>query len=626
MHERAFLGGLMKRFVRQGALAPALVLIVVAAACGGASNVDIDEPFTPDASSGGTTSGTSGTTSGASSSSGAGSSSSGAGDDDDVTSSSSSSSSTGGVDGGNDGGSSGLVDAGKDSSVTDSGVDSGTDSGTDAGTIGTYVSNAIGLDSNPGTKAAPVKTITKGIANAVKLGGTQTVFVAGGTYGEKVTLVEGVSVSGGYLCNVVSCTWTQDAVSNLTTINNTDSEGVLAGSTITRKTRLEGFRVLGKDGTTGSANSSNCLSLDGGSPTIQGNTFNPGAVNGGAGRAVGIAVISPSNDPAGALIDTNRIQGGSASNGWVGISFERKAGGGANAIARVVNNTIRGGLGASSFGIAASSSAAATLIQDNTILAGTSTGNGGSWGIQVSSSLTIDRNRINLDTANAGLCNANALCGGIASLSSTTTITNNVVFGVRSARSTAVLLSEAEGTPGPVVLNANYLDGAGGGIAVGGNPTVSSGVWMRICSGGGCGNNAVIGRVRNNIILGGNNSTRYGVFEEQVATRTAHPDKLDSNDFFFAPAANRTDALYHLWNGTTATDLKTTAELTASVPTTPAPANNLALDPMVDATFHLGATSPLFDKGTATDAPALDFDGEKRPKGVTIDIGPDEAN
>jgi hypothetical protein len=52
--------------------------------------------------------------------------------------------------------------------------------------------------------------------------------------------------------------------------------------------------------------------------------------------------------------------------------------------------------------------------------------------------------------------------------------------------------------------------------------------------------------------------------------------------------------------------------------------NNLSGDPKLDATWHLTAGSPAIDKGTSTDAPAKDMDGESRPKGGAVDIGADE--
>ncbi len=37
--------------------------------------------------------------------------------------------------------------------------------------------------------------------------------------------------------------------------------------------------------------------------------------------------------------------------------------------------------------------------------------------------------------------------------------------------------------------------------------------------------------------------------------------------------------------------------------------------------FHIQSSSPAIDKGTSTDAPNVDFDGNSRPKGAGYDIG-----
>lgn len=614
----------MKRFALRNAVVPscAFTLILVAAACGGVGNSELLD-FPPPDSGGAIDTGTSASSSSTTSSGGTTTSSS--------TSSTSSSGNT--VDAG-DGGN--ITDAAPDASdgavctlreICGDGIDNDCNGPIDDGCngIGTYVSEKNGKIGNPGTKADPAKTIAEGIANAVTLGGAQTVYVAEGHYPEKVTLVENVSLLGGHQCSNTPCSWTQDATLYDTAIDDQDGEGVVAPKTITKKTRFEGFRVNGKSGSPSGNPSGACMTLDGSSPVVRGNTFTPGAVSGGSGRAVGVVVFGPTNDPAGAVIDGNAIAGGTGSSSWAGISLDRKINGGATAIAQITRNRIKGGTAPTSLGINGGSSAAATLIQDNDILAGTSSGLGGSWGIQVSSSMTIDGNRINVDTANAGTCSAAAVCGGINSLSSTTTITNNVVFGVRASKSAAVLLAEADGVAGPVALNANYLDGAGVGTLNAGVTTISTAVWLRICQGNACGVGAVLGRLRNDIFIGGINENRYGIYEEQTAARTAHPDKLDADDFFFAPALGRKDFLYHFWNGTTATDLSTTAQIALTLKTTPAPSNLFNVDPAVDATFHLTASTTLVDKGTTTDAPSTDFDGHKRPQGAGVDIGPDES-
>jgi hypothetical protein len=51
---------------------------------------------------------------------------------------------------------------------------------------------------------------------------------------------------------------------------------------------------------------------------------------------------------------------------------------------------------------------------------------------------------------------------------------------------------------------------------------------------------------------------------------------------------------------------------------------NLAVDPMLDATYELQPGSALIDAGTCTGAPSTDFEGDPRPSGTGCDIGADE--
>ena len=96
---------------------------------------------------------------------------------------------------------------------------------------------------------------------------------------------------------------------------------------------------------------------------------------------------------------------------------------------------------------------------------------------------------------------------------------------------------------------------------------------------------------------------------------------LDNNDFWNA-GTPRNDFGYRVWNGTAGTDL-TFAQL-GTIPA-PVPSSNLSVDPLLDATYHLTQTSPVIDKGTLTEAPSHDIDGNNRPKDAPVDIGADEA-
>ena len=266
----------------------------------------------------------------------------------------------------------------------------------DAGCVGpscpgTYVSGTTGSDTNPGTGAAPVKTIGQAMKIAVALGGSQKVYVAAAHYPEKITLVEKVDLLGGYECKATPCTWTRDIAMNDTVINNTDYEGVLALKTITRQTLFEGLQVVGRPGAPDAGLGSVGVTLNGGSPTIRRCRIAGADTTGGipnAKRSIGVELIAPSNSTEGALLDRNSISAGSATNDSIGILFDNRPAAPplSVAVATVTNNTIRGGAAPFTSGVVAWNSGAATLLRGNDITGGTSGGgsaNDSSWGIAV---------------------------------------------------------------------------------------------------------------------------------------------------------------------------------------------------------------------------------------------------
>ncbi len=498
-----------------------------------------------------------------------------------------------------------------------------------AAPLGTFVSGAIGNDMNPGTRTAPVRTIGRAMQIAASLlatGATQSVMVAQGHYPEKIRMVEGISLLGGHDCaDAAACSWARNTAMIDSAIDNVDDEGVVAAVGVTRRTRFDGFRVRGRSGGAQAPQGIACLTLNGGAPTIANNNFAGGQVGGNSGRAVGIEIYAvPGGDPAGALITDNTIQVAFANNNTIGIALEGRPGvpPGAGVAATIVSNIIRGGGAQIWSGIVAWASAAGTLVKGNDITSGSSTAFG-SWAIQVQSKMTIDANRINVDQNALGSCTGNNWCGGINSISGTVLITNNVVFGGKGQRSAALMLSEMETPAGTAVVNGNLFDG--GGAAATGGASMSAAIAMRIGSCATCGLRGIVGRIRNNILLGGAGQSRFGVYEDMTPQKTIHPEVLDNNDFFFPARAGSNDALYHLWDGSNGSSLTTLAQL-AAVPASSPPANDLNVDPLIDATFHLSKMSPVIDKGSGVEAPPRDIDNEARPRGATIDIGPDEAN
>lgn len=487
--------------------------------------------------------------------------------------------------------------------------------------IGTYVSTNnlnLGSDSNPGTQEKPLLTVAQGIINAQTIGNGQPVFVAAGHYSEDVVLVEGVTLLGGH----DPVTWVRDPSlpANESALLLQGFEGLYADPTITRDTVVDGFRIQGKNnannGQYGAA-----VTLAGGSPTLSNNVINAGTQSGSV-SAVGVLILAPTADLAGALIDGNQINGALAGNNSVCVTFVSPSWPPPvpGAIAEISRNQITAGNGKYSHGIDIYAGGDGTKIFDNDIMAGSSN-NGDSWGIVVGSSplgttIVIDSNRINLDQGSVGVCsgigNAFGWCGGIDSQAAQAVIVNNVVFGTKNAKSTAVWLHNPEMNPQSLALNSNYLDGGG---VLNQPASISAAVVLTV----NLGTNTIVGRIRNNILAGGISSSRFGVYEDSLLGKTCHPEALDNNDFFLDPA-DPNEYFYRSWDGTTPQKLGTMTAVNMLF----GAANNFAGDPQVDASFHLASGSVCVDKGTAAEAPAKDMDGEDRPKDGGYDVGPDE--
>lgn len=494
-----------------------------------------------------------------------------------------------------------------------------------AAEAGTFVSAMTGAESNPGTRAQPVRTISAGLARAKALGGQRQVYVAQGDYPEKITLAEGIDLNGGYECNPTSCTWARDIAQFTSTITDQDFEGVIAGPSISPTTLLAGFTIRGQGGAPPTAPGSAAVTIAAGAPTLRGNKIIGGSVTGGgatsADRSFGVVVRGTGSGTV--VIENNEITGGPAIGLSAAISLDSVQG--VPSLAAVTSNVLRGGSARRSDGLAAFGAAAGTVIANNDITAGNSS-NGSSNGIETTSPMTVAGNRINVDAQTVGVCTQTSVwCAGIASYSAKLTIINNVIYGPRGVRSAAVVLTELETPAGDIVLSSNYLHGGGSGAVPGGlMRSESAGLVVSIGPCNNCGLKGVVGRVRNNIIDGGFNLNRYGVREDPTQQRTARPAVFDANDIVFsAMLQNRTDVLYRqVASSGTPTDIKLLSFLNQMM--APPASFNVSADPQLDATWHQAAQSPCINAGVPTDAPALDFDGDPRPSAGGFDIGPDE--
>ncbi|CAN5710947.1 hypothetical protein BH11MYX3_BH11MYX3_20230 [soil metagenome] len=490
---------------------------------------------------------------------------------------------------------------------------------------GTFVSAMTGAESNPGSRAMPFRTIAAGMAHAKALGGAQVVFVAQGDYREKVTLAEGIDLNGGYQCNPMSCTWSRDIAMFTATITNQDFEGVLAPPGVSSVTLLSGFTILGMGGVPPTAPGSVGVTISGSAPTLRGNKIIGGNVTGGgatsADRSIGVAVRGTGSNIV--AIENNEIIGGSGVGLSAAISLDNA--GGVNSAATVTANVLRSGPARRSDGISAFGAGPGTVIANNDITSGNSSG-GSSNGIETSSPMVVTGNRINADAPMVGTCTqTNLWCAGITSYSATLAITNNVIYGPKGFRTAAVFLTELEAPAGEIVLSSNYLNGGGSGGNVSGTTrNESAGVVVSIGQCNNCGLKGVVGRVRNNIIDGGINLNRYGGREDPTQQKTARLSVLDANDIVFSTVLpNRNDVLYRQVSSLgTPTDIKSLSFLNQM--TAPPAQSNESDDPLLDSTWHIAAQSPCINAGLPTDSPGTDFDGDLRPLAGGYDIGPDE--
>ena len=467
--------------------------------------------------------------------------------------------------------------------------------------LGTFVSSQFGDDSFEGTLGKPVKTISQGIANALIIGNDVDVYVAQGTYAEAVTMEQGVSVLGGHKCAAIGmCDFERDPEVYVSTIENTTATGVVAPSTVTRITTLDGFTIEGLDGANGDTSA---VRLAGGSPVISNNNIFAGDVDTGCNcSTAGIRILTISTTK-GPLIENNRIEGGSAPLESAGI----KVGSDQLGSAEVIGNRILGGDALTSWGVTwYGSDAEVVILRNNVVDAGDCAAGGSAHGIGVGGgTFTIEKNLINTN-APPTCTGGNGWSSGLTVFGSTTTVQNNVIFGTPADMSAAILVQQVELAFGDVVINSNTMQA----VAEGASATTGAAVVVGSTAIG----DVDVGRLRNNILMGGNATTAHGILEDESANigRLVVANNNSISDV---------DTVYRKWDGGSSTDVVTVMLFNAeSIATL-----NIPDDCAVAGDYHIPIDSPCIDAGTLDDAPLDDFDGETRPQGAAVDIGADEA-
>jgi hypothetical protein len=468
------------------------------------------------------------------------------------------------------------------------------------GGIGTYVAKPpLGNGSNPGTQASPVATIGQGIANAMTIGGGVDVYVSAGTYTEDVQMVEGITLWGGY----ESASWTRDRATNVTRISASTNSGVNFRHGLTNATAIDGFVILARMGGSGS---SAVTIADGSSPVVRNNTIR-GRRTSGASYGVN---INPADIVSGGtpLIENNEIFLGAAGGGWGGGNGSWGVRSRRTAVTARNNRVTLATADIVQRGIEVFNSPTGTLIVGNTVRgAGTDV----AFGIRAASSAAdiLDND------VDVGRCGSFCIGIEVGGNATTVNIVNNVVFGGGGGDSMNVGLSlafEALPTTAPdILVENNFLSGGSGG----------SGLSAGITLGERPSSPFVVGRFRNNVLYSGTSANRFAMVEGDP---NIDPELLENNALHLETRGATTMGALYLDEGGTAL---TSAGMINAVATH---SGNLVddcsvVDPTVGGDAHLGAGSVCIDAGNATEAPATDFEGDARPMGGGIDIGPDEA-
>lgn len=491
-----------------------------------------------------------------------------------------------------------------------------------------HVSTAVGDDKNDGSVEHPLKTIQ---ASVDKASGGQEIHVAGGTYLETVTIAKKLVLKGGYRCDALTCDWTKspDAASNPTIVTSkTSFAGTLVFKPGTKNsTAVSGLHVIGRSGAldnnvTGPGGIA--VGIYGGTPilsdlVIDGGTITSGTAATTSRRSIGL-YIEGSNIDEQVTVKRTTINGGTSETASVGVWLDSPTAGGALPAQVVVKDcTISAAQATSSFGVVARASGKETLFEHNVITSKVSTlsNEGASWGVVLESAGRFYRNKINFgpDLAGAGLyCNntqANP-CGGVFTTNASLDFESNFIGGVPAPTSIALFITATDGHATDGIVNGNFLRGGAGTGPVLGN-SVSAAIGLRLSA---TATAHTTGAVRNNILEGQAAQTRFGVFEITDASAKGHIKALSYNDFW------NVDYVYAGWDGTNATKYKY-----SDIDTLPTVEHlkNINLDPLLTTDGHLMNGSPCINAGLENDEIlSTDIDGDSRPVGTNVDIGPDE--
>lgn len=434
-----------------------------------------------------------------------------------------------------------------------------------------------GLDANDGKSwSAAKKTIQAGLNTAVS---GDEVWVAGGTYGQRLTLKISVGLYGGF-----SGTETQRGQRNTTT-NITTIDGAKGGSVVTvpvgaaASTVIDGFTIKNGTGTAqGEVRYGGGIYALDASPTISNNILIDNSAANGAGIYCNKSITVKSNIfkqnnatlyGGGAMlqfgpvtIEGNTFDSNRATNGG-GLSVPHVSSG------SISRNTFHANYATSGGGIHC-------MGPHPIISANTFTDNSGYFGTALAYNGGAGTTLANWMSGNKALINGGAI---FCYSNCAENIINNVIINGSAGFGGGIATKESN----PKIFNNTFV----------GNTATSGGGGIAFVESGG-------GTARNNIIVSGSS----GIYADPGLTPT-----LSHNNIF----------------GNTSSDYAGVSPGAGSLHLDPAFKNQAAND------FHLNSSSPCVDTGTNTDAPAVDYDGTTRPQDgdgsgtATTDIGAFES-
>lgn len=498
-----------------------------------------------------------------------------------------------------------------------------------------WVSASEGSDSNLGTIRSPFATIGKGVAEAIAGGGVDSVFVVAGTYHETVTVGDavgyfGIQLLGGYgPYDVASASRPRDLVANVTQVDRIVIDGSAGAPINGAEALVEGFLI-------GSVASHDA------SPAIKDNVIrtDPAACS---GRAALLLASSKSVVSAPVISDSVIDNVGCLGSISEAVGVELASSGSSQLKPQLRSVQVTGGSGVSAathsmgiLGKAVETSSIELGLESSAIATGTAVDYAAAVNLfadtaSAAASIVALSNDLRVGTAAQGFA-LDLGFDSIADLNTSFTMADlqrNKIFGGTNCIFSA----------GVSIANATSFSSIVNNFISGGTSTqllaFEEGIRLDIAD----------ADIRNNTVVAETGDTAYMIdlVSQTPATKiennilfvsTSNPGGvlagvLEALDVSPASVKNNLfdDSLGIVYSSSFGGfgDLLNVGDLVVSYPAFVDNLQGAALlvDP-ANLDLHISAGSAAIDAGNSGTPEAVDFDGQTRPMGVSIDIGADE--